>query len=336
MKRPATRSAKRSASKPPPAAALTHLIVLHAVRTWVVPTLTITVATVVYLASNLGAIAPQPAITIIGSMLLLLALFWGLRDFLDPDTAPVLRVVLAVFTMLWCAAIYVPFYLTLNPGQPLFSAELHRGAAPVTVALNRQPGPYRMIVESHFTSTERMHSQAATYRIAVAHDGVTERLAEGTFHQDWHNQRVGAGRRSFLVPAMSETTEVLNVFDDPDGHDVSIQLTELSPEVGDSVKVRLYREHIPEWGLVAMALAITLAAMALDGYRPKTASPGVLTTVTFGAALGVATMRASSAATPGFPQLVVGAVLGVIGGAAGGALLSRLGRPLLRYLPDLG
>jgi hypothetical protein len=324
MKSSARRSARSSQSR---------LVVLHALRTWVVPSVAIAVGCVVYFAHNLGLIEPLPAITTVGSLALLLTLFWGVRDFLDPDVGAMLRLAVVGFVGLWGIAIYLPFYLALNPGAAAFSAELRRSGPPVSVPLHDTPGRYNLVVESHFPGAERMHNRTGTYRITVARNGTTDRVAEGTFHQDWHNERVGAGRRSFLVPAMSETTRVLNVIDDPDGHDLTIQLTDLSGDVGDSVKVQLYPERVPNWALMVAGALTLLAAMVLDTYRPRTASEGVLATATVAALVGVLTIRATATVTPGFPQLLIAVLIGAVGGTLAGTLLSRATRPLRKYLP---
>jgi hypothetical protein len=328
-------SSKKGATLGRGSVSYTRLAVADALRTWVVPTVTITGAALVYIAHNLDLLSAQLAVSIVGSLALALALFWGIRDYFAEEASTSVRWLACGFAVLWCWGLWLPFYRSLNFGEPIFSSELRRGAPPVVAHVAGHGGRYDMIVESRFATAERGQNRSATYRITVGHDGHTDEIAEGTFHQDWHTQRVGAGRRSFAVPALSETTQVRNVIVDSDGHDLDLQLAELSGG-GDHVTVRLYPEHYPAWLFTALGVVTVALAFMLDGYRPKSAATGLLTTLAIGSLVAVATIRASAGAQVHFAQLVIALLVGAVTGPVGGGLLWRLGRPLRRYLPAAG
>jgi hypothetical protein len=199
------------------------------------------------------------------------------------------------------------------------------------VPLHDSPGHYSLFVEGHFLPAQGRENRTATYQIALGHDGSTDRLIAGTFTQEWGSQRVGSGRRSSMVPVMQERTLILDELDDPDGRDLTLQLKELSAGVRDSVTVRVYPPGIPKAVLIALGVLAVAAALGVDAWREKGSSEGLMGTLTVAALVAVALFRNSSTATPGFPQLIFGALVGAIGGALGGWALSRLAKPLRKY-----
>jgi hypothetical protein len=175
-------------------------------------------------------------------------------------------------------------------------------------------------------------NRTAAYRIVLGHEGATDRVIQGAFSQTWGTQRVGAGRRSSLVPSMRETTVGHDTIDNPGGNDLTLQLTELSPGVHESVAVRLYNESAPPWALMVISLLALAGAIVVDAWRPTGEHDGLMTTMTVAAIVAIAIFRVSSAANPGFPQLAVAALMGTLAGALGGTMLWRLTQPVRRYL----
>lgn len=308
------------------------MVVLDALRTWVVPTVAVAAAFAIFVIYNVGLVEDAFAVTSVGIIALLTVLFFGLRSFLEDGLAESGPAILAGFAVLWSAAAIFPFYRTVNPGTPVFTAQLiHKGPA-VTVPLGGQPGHYSLIIEGHFLPAEGRSNRTATYRIAVGHDGGTDRVLQGTLSQTWGSQRIGTGRRSSVVPTMHQITHVHEMLDNPEARDLTLQLTDLSPGVRDSLDVRVYAESVPQWALVALALLAVAGAIVVDARRAKSNSEGWMTTLTVAAFVSIAIFRVSAPVNPGFPQLAVAALMGTLAGALGGGVLWRLSQPLRKYV----
>jgi hypothetical protein len=310
---------------------LSRLVVADALRTWVVPTVALTIGFVVFVLLNVELITQPTAVTTAGMLALGVVFFYAVRGFFAARPPMAIAGMLAAGVLLWSAAIMYPFYRSINPGTPIFTAELARGGAPVSVPLRGKPGRYQLVVEGHFLPAQGRENRSAAYHIAVGHAGQTERVITGTFHEEWGRQRVGSGRRSSLVPVLHQTNRVLAVLDDPEGRDVTLQLTDVGVGVRDSVSVRVYLQTVPPWATVVLDLLTLGIAVLLDAQRPTDANAGVTTALTMAALVAVLTMRAAAGASPGFPQLIISALAGVLGGAIGG-LLWRMVRPLRKYV----
>ena len=337
MKAQASKSrARRTAGrKPTQTAPLTRMIITDALLTWVLPTIAIAIGLVVFVLYNVDLVEEAAAVTTVGTLALLLLLFFGLRGFTEQFVGSRLGGLLIAFAIVWSATTFYPFYRARNPGTPLFSAKLSRNGGPVTLPLQGKPGHYNLTVGGHFLPVEGRQNRTATYRIALGHDGATDRVLEGVFNEEWRSQRIGTGRRSTLVPVKSQTTQVLAAIDDPEGRSLTLALTDLSPTVGDAVTVDLYKEVIPMPLMIAFGVLTLAGALLVDAYRPKGANEGLMGTLTVATLVAIAVFRVSSTSAPGFPQLVVATLLGTLAGAIGGSILWRLTLQLKKRVPDL-
>lgn len=333
MKSNAARSRRpRAARKPVQTAPLTQMVVIDALRSWVIPSLAAALVFVIFVTYNLGLVDDASAVTSVGIISLLTVLFFGLRSFLAQRVEGKVPLILAGFALLWCAAAMYPFYRTVNPGTPVFATQLTRNAPAVTLPLRGQAGRYSVMVEGYFPPPEGRTNRTATYSIALGHEGTTDRVLQGTFSQTWGTQRIGAGRRSSLVPTMHQTTQVHEIIENPEARDLTLQLTNLSPGVRDSLDIRVYAENLPQWALIVLSVMAVAGAVVIDAWRPKGANEGLMTTLTVAAFVGIGVFRVSTPVNPGFPQLAVAALMGTLAGALGGSLLWRLGQPLRKYI----
>jgi hypothetical protein len=308
------------------------MVVLDALRSWVVPSVAAALVFVIFVTYNLGLVDDASAVTSVGIIALLTVLFFGLRSFLAQRVEGKVTLILAGFALLWCAAAMYPFYRTVNPGTPVFATQLTPNTPAVTLPLRGQAGHYSVIVEGHFLPTEGRTNRTATYSIALGHEGTTDRVLQGTFSQTWGMQRIGAGRRSSLVPTMHETTQVREIIENPEARDLTLQLTNLSPGVRESLEIRVYAENLPQWVLIVLSVMAVAGAVVIDAWRPKGANEGLMTTLTVAAFVSIGVFRVSTPVNPGFPQLAVAALMGTLAGALGGSLLWRLGQPLRKYI----
>jgi len=328
------RSKPSSRRKPTQSAPLTQMLVADALRTWVIPTVAIVGGLVIFVIYNVGVIDEAPAVTIVGGLALLTIVFAGIRSFFEDHVSATMLGVIAAFVVLFGVSTFYPFYRTLNPGTPVFSTELKRGAA-ATLPLHDKPGHYSVVFEGHFLPVEGQQNRTAAYSIALGHDGTTDRVFSGAFNQEWRSQRIGAGRRSSIVPSLHQTTEVREAIDDPDGHDLTMTMTDLSQGVRDSISVRLYADTVPQWALIALGVLTLAGAVLVDSWRPGGANEGFMETLTAATLVSVVIFARSTVATPGFPQLVIAALVGTLVGAIAGSLLWRLTFPLRKLLPAI-
>jgi hypothetical protein len=338
MKAQASKSRTKASSgrKPTQSAPLTQMLVLDALRTWVIPTLAVVVGLATFIVYNIGGLTEASAVTIVGGAALLTVLFVGMRGFFEDEDEVNGRLLgaLGLFTLLFAVSAFFPFYRTLDPGTPVFSTELKRGAA-ATLPLHDKPGHYSVIFEGHFLPVEGQQNRTAAYNVVVGHEGTTDRVLTGSFNQEWRSQRIGAGRRSSMVPSLHQTNEVRDVIDDADGRDLTMTLTDLSPGVRDSLSVRLYAESVPAWVFAAVGVLTLAAAVLIDSWRPKGASEGLLGTLTAATLVSVVIFGRATVTTPGFPQLIIAVLVGALIGAIAGSVLSRLAQPLKKFLPAL-
>lgn len=326
------RSLRRAARKPAQEAPLTRLVTLDALRGWVLPALAAAVGFGIFVLYNVDVVGEAVAVTTVGVTALGTLLFFGLRGFLHHRHDRVTTAVLVGFAGLWLLAALYPFCRTINPGPPAFSTELSRGGPPVTVPLKERSGRYDLSIEGHFLPSEGRTNRTAAYSIALGHDATTARVIQGSFSETWGMQRVGAGRRSSMVPSLHQANQVRETIDVPGTHALTLQLTELSPGVRDRVAVRLYSQSVPQWMLLGLGLLAVAGAIVVDARRAHGASEGLMTTMTVAAFVGIAIFRVSSTAVPGFSQLIVAALMGTLAGALGGSLIWRLAKPVKRHL----
>jgi hypothetical protein len=313
---------------PPPAGLLGR-----ALRTGAIPAGAIAGGFAAFVLYDVGVLPQAAAVSTVGALTLLLLLFFGLRGFVAAGSTGRLTAMLLGFAVIWSSATFYPFYRTVNPGAALCTAHLHRGGPAVPLALPAKPGRYTVIVAGHFLPVEAQSNRTATYNIALSANGRPVRVLTGTFSEEWGTQRIGSGRRSSLVPVLHQTTEQLDTIDDTPGGSLLATLTDLSPGVRDSVTLRVYAPSVPPQVWILIGTLVTAGAVLIDSWRPKGDSEGLLATLTVAAFLSIAVFRASAVAAPGFPQLVVAALVGTLGGALVASLVWRITQPVRRYLP---
>jgi hypothetical protein len=327
------RAKGKGAVKRTQSAGLTGMVILDALRTWLIPTVAGVAGFVVFILYSVEVVDSEVAVTVIGTLALAVVLFYGLRGFADPPVDGRLVAILLAYAGLWSVTAFYPFYRTLHPGTPLFAGELHRGGAAVTVPLHGVPGRYHLIVEGSFLPAEGRIDREAKFNIALGHNGTPDRVLEGTFSQHWLSQRIGAGRRSSYIPVMQQRTQVLEPIDDLDGHDLTLSLTELSADMRDRVSLRLYGETVPKTLWIVLGLLTVAGAVLLDGWRTRGSSEALLAGLTIATLISVVVFRNFTVAVPGFPELILATLAGVMVGVIGASLLWRLTRPLRKYLP---
>src|ERR1043166_6649699 len=144
MKAQAMRSRGKRGRKPSQTAPLTQMVILDALRSWVIPTVAGVIGFVIFILYNIELLDPPVAVIVVGALSLLVALFYGVRGFIDESIDGKLGAILGAFALLWGATTFYPFYRAVDPGTPLVSRELHLNGAAVTLPLGGKPGHYSM------------------------------------------------------------------------------------------------------------------------------------------------------------------------------------------------
>jgi hypothetical protein len=237
--------------------------------------------------------------------------------------------VLVAFAALWLFVVVAPFREDVDPRPELFSARLPLGAAAAGAPLHDVAGSYRVDVEGDLGANGDHASRSAHYRVGVTEDGGVSRALEGDFSDRWSTRR--AGRRGVASVHVSRTAEkhVLTT----NGGDLHFALEALSAGAHDAVEVRLYRERFATTLFLGLATALTAAAMIIDSWRAADPGELLLTSITLGAVLAVASFRRFAPPHPGFGDLAFNGAVGAIAGTAGGRVLVHLLRRL-RSLRD--
>ncbi len=300
----------------------------EALHGWIVPLGVGGLGLSAWVAYNIEIIRPESAVTLGGGLALLVALYVGLRRYLDERTARPAALLVAGFSAVWALITFIPFYRAVNLPPPVLATELRAAAPAVPVPLHGQAGPYRVVVEGHFRPTEEHNSRSAHYRMLIGGSAGDQAL-EGDFTERWGRQRLGR-RGSAPVQRLHDIGQ--HAVESPDGADLTLALESMSPTATDSVTVRVYPATFPNnlfAGLSVLLVAAALIVDALQGFDPG--SP-IMTCTTLCALFGVYAFRSFAAARPGFGDLLVYGALGSVAGMGLGTVLWRIARPSLRRL----
>jgi hypothetical protein len=315
-------------------ARIRHLFVLDALRGLSASGIAAAAIFILWVLFNAELLSAGPALTLTGLLGLFIAMHMGLRDFLSEHTPRLVSIVVVVFACAWLAGLGWPLSASINPPPPLFSDELRAGGPSATVPVNGNAGQYRIVVSGHLPQTNEQTGHNGHYRLRVNDGADVDRIVEGDFTENWRRQRIG--RRGGL-PVRVVHSVVQHRLTLGGGHDMSLALTELSGNVGSSVHVEVYRQAVSTSVLTAIGIVLAAGALVLDGWRVDAVREGLMTIETLAAFGGVAAFRSFGAANPGFGDLLVNMLIGVVPGAAAGALLWRTaGASLRRFVvrPD--
>ena len=261
---------------------------LERVRGLTIPVVIISAAVVGWVLTSAGVFEPLRAVTVVGGLLLLLALFAGMRDFLD-ERVPQTRVIaLIAFAVVWLAVTFYAFYHTVNLPPAIASRELHTADPPTAVSVEGHKEPLRLVVEGHLPPTQGQVSQSVHYQLGVKHGDTPTEMLSGDFTERWTTRRLGR-RGSAPVRIVRSVTQ--HSVSSPDGSDLQMHLDALVPPESKSVTVHLHPDPFPTTLLVGFGVLLTAGAFVVDVWRVPLvdASDGVMT---------IATLRCCSRSRP--------------------------------------
>lgn len=318
---------RASAKRAQQHAMIRRIVILDALRGWVVHLVLGGGMLILWILYNIELIGPGPAVTGGGAIVLAGLLFAGLYRFLDPSTTLRTALLLAAFVAGWWIALFPPFDRAVNLPEPLFQEEVRLNAEPLSLAVpDTGVSAYRLIVEGHFRPSTEHVGRMAHYRLAL-HDGASDRSLEGDFTENWGRQRLG--RRGSVAVHRGHTIDQHRL-DGPLSPGATLRLESVGPDAEPEVTVGLYPAPLHDGLFAAAGAALTAAALLIDALLAGVEeSRGAATTMTLAAVMAVAAFRRFAAPHPGFGDLVVFGGAGVLCGVLVARALWRLvARPL--------
>jgi hypothetical protein len=325
----ASNGARREAQRTP-SASLTRLTMIDALRTWVVPALTLPAAMIIYILYNLDLIDRVASVSATGVLALATVLWAGLRGFISERTSGRLTLLLIGYAAIWGVGTIIPFEAVIEPGALLLSRQL-RPHESVPLPIEGHPGRYRLIVEGTFAANQTHGNRFAHYRLALAAGDAPTRLLEGDFSEEFVQQRLG--RRGTTTVRDLHTAEVHD-FSVADPGGLRLSVNDISPpDAISTISVELYRQRISPAILVGIGLLLIAGAVVIDAWRPRDQAEGLLTTLTLGTLVTITTLGSWGGPHPGIGQLAIQSLLGAIAGGLAAMVLGPLTRPLVRRLP---
>jgi len=302
-------------------------MVLDALKGWTIPLIAGGVALLTWPLSIAEVVETGPALIVSGAAVMVAALHAGLCDFFDERTTRATAATLIAFVALWLFVVFTPFEAKLNPGPELFSAQLPLHGKAVTVPVGGVAGNYRVVVEGNLGTSTDHASRSAHYQVGATADGAPEQTLEGDFVERWSQRR--SGRRGVSTVHVSHTEQEHRVTS-PTGSDLHLTLENLSPGAHDAVTVLVYHDTFPVALFIGLGVALTAAAMVVDSWRFTDPQELLLSTITLGALLAVASFRRFAPPHPGFGDMAFNGAVGAIAGMIGGRILVRAVRAVRR------
>jgi hypothetical protein len=296
-------------------------MVMDAIKGWTIPLIAGGVAILTWPLSITELIETGPALAVAAVAVMIAALHAGLYDFVDERTTKATTATLLAFVALWLFVVFTPFEAKLNPGPELFAAQLPLHGRAVTVPLGGTAGNYRVVVEGNFGASTEHASRSAHYQVEVTSNGRAEEPLEGDFVERWSQRR--SGRRGVSTVHVSHT-EQEHLVTSADGADLQLTLASLSPGAHDAVAVKVYRDTFPVALFIGLGVALTAAAVVVDSWRYTDPQDLLLTTITLGALLAVASFRRFAPPHPGFGDLAFNGAVGAVAGLIAGRILVRV------------
>ena len=308
---------------------LTVLLVLDALRTWVIPAAASAVIIAAAALSITGLVSGAGALAVAIVAALVLLLYIGERPLLAPDAPRRDQLLGAALGVVWLAACYLPFYTRIFPGAPLLDA--------VEIKADGTGLPLRTPAAGHPTIDLVLEGKLPPnptggaappvhYRLMLEGQGVRS-VVEGQFDDTLKTQRLG--RRGTTVVHQSHDSE-LRVLANPGREDLTVTQVTLEPPTAPAVTLSAFAHPLPGPVILGLAAAALLAAVvAFDRLGAVAGTDGALTLAT-AAVIGAAVIFwTSNAVHPDFRTLVGSAIFGGPVGFAAGALLWWVAKKLI-------
>jgi len=308
---------------------LTALLVLDALRTWVIPAAASTVIVAAAALSITGLVSGGGALAAAIVAALVLLLYIGERPLLAPDAPRRDQLLGAALGVVWLAACYLPFYTRIFPGAPLLEgAEIKADGSGLPLRIPAA-GHSRidLVLEGKLPPNPTGGAAPPVHYRLVLQGRDVRSVVEGQFEDTLKTQRLG--RRGTTVVHQSHDSE-LRVLANPGNTDLTVTQVTLEPPTAPAVILSAFAHPLPGSVILGLAAAALLAAVAaFDRLGAVAETDGALTLAT-AAAIGAAVIFwTSNAVHPDFRTLVGSAIFGGPVGFAAGALLWWVAKKLI-------
>jgi hypothetical protein len=249
-------------------------MVLQALESWVVPTLSITAAAVFWSLSALDSWPESVAVVGVAGSLLVLALFASLRQHLFAEDS-LRRYASLGFGCAWGVLLFFTFYVDNFPGAPISGGVLRPGGEAITLPA----GAYMLVIDGRFVATQGQGNRLGHYRLeSVPSDGAPTGI-DGDFEDSFARQRLG--RRGTTLVEVQHTSQ-RHFITLPTA--AKVRLAEVDPSLEPEVRIAVYPTMnrrlfwLLFWGL---GVAGMIAALVLEKWFDGDGSVTMATCVTF-------------------------------------------------------
>jgi hypothetical protein len=236
----------RSTQSPP----IFRAMVVDALESWVVPTLSLTAGALFWLLSAIDVWPESIAVVGVAGSLLVLALFAALRQHLFAEDAR-RRYAAIGFGLAWGVLLFVAFYVDNFPGAPTVGGVLRPGGEAISVPA----GTHAMVVDGRFVATQGQGNRLGHYRLEIVpRDGAPSAL-DGDFEDSFARQRLG--RRGTTLVEIQHTSQ-RHFITLPTAS--TVRLGEVDPSLEPEVRIAVYpamnRWLFPVLGVAGMIMAL--------------------------------------------------------------------------------
>lgn len=296
------------------------LLVLDALRNWVIPTVAGAVFVIAAALSATEMVPTGPAVAA-GILAVFVLLLWvGLRPLLDDGTSSRDRLLGTALAVLWLVALYLPFHVRIFPGQPLLApVEITAGAKLLPVHVPAAGyAAVDFLLEGKLMHAANGAALPVGYALTVA-DGTTPQSIVGRFDEELKTQRLG--RRGTAVVHQAHVAEVHEVTN-PTRADLSITAVTMEPADAPPMTITVYPHRLPGplvTGLVAAALLA--AAVWVDRLPALRSTDGAFTYATAAVIGAIVVFATGNVLYPDFRSLIGSAIFGGPVGFGVGALV---------------
>lgn len=266
-RRPGAAAAESRAAQSPP---IFRAMVVEALESWVVPTLSIAAAALFWLLSALD-VCPEP-VTVVGiaGSLLVLALFSSFRHHLFANE-PLHRYSSLAFCSIWGLLLFTTFYLCNFPGAPLAGGVLRRGGEAVVLP----PGSHAVIADGRFVGRQGEGNRLGRYRLEILPSEGSPKAIEGNFEDTFARQRLG--RRGTTVVEIQHTSQRHFV---TLSYPAKMTLSEIDPSLESELRVAVY-PAMNRWLFSILGVAGIVGALMFEKWLDGDGSVTMAASVTF-------------------------------------------------------
>jgi hypothetical protein len=266
-KRPGTSVGEtRSAQSPP----IFRAMVLQALESWVVPTLSLTTAGLFWLLSAIDTWPESVAVVGVAGSLLVLALFASLRQHLFAEDS-LRRYASLGFGCAWGVLLFFTFYVDNFPGAPISGGVLRPGGEAITLPA----GAYMLVIDGRFVATQGQGNRLGHYRLeSVPSDGAPTAI-DGNFEDSFARQRLG--RRGTTLVEVQHTSQ-RHFITLPTA--ANVRLAEVDPSLEPEVRIAVY-PTMNRWLFPVLGVAGMIGALVFEKWLDGDGSVTMAACVTF-------------------------------------------------------